>query len=85
MGKQAELEELEEYTEASDDEFGMFPLYGQGADSELTETLRPRKENETIPRQLAVVERLYVQTIEDISTLMSDDTPAGGEDGDKTR
>lgn len=52
--------------------------------SELTETLRPRKENENIPRQLAVAEQLYVKTIEDISKLMSDDAPAGGEDGGKT-
>ena len=53
--------------------------------SELTETLRPCKGNETIPRQLAVVEQLYAQTIEDISRLMSDAAPAGGEDGGKTR
>ena len=52
--------------------------------SELTETLRSRAENETIPRQFAAVEQLYLKTIEDISKLTGDDTPAGGEDGGKT-
>lgn len=53
--------------------------------SELTETLRPRTENETIPRQFAAVEQLYLKTIENISKLMSDDAPVGGEDGGKTK
>lgn len=35
MGKQSDLVEL---TEASEDDFGMFPLYGKGADSEFCAT-----------------------------------------------